>query len=152
MPSTSSCAVGAIIHWTQQPRTKDDIRGASLVRTSAEIDPNNADAGRLGAYYMIEYSYGWSDPETDYDAKILGQADRAIAAARATMFTRIDQKPVFAPHTRPPKPPRRRRRARINPNSALLLASPRVAENYSRQFQQAKLIPASHALSPRDPR
>ena len=38
------------------------------------------------ATYMTEYAYGWTNPETDYDAKILGQADRSIALARDNMY------------------------------------------------------------------
>jgi hypothetical protein len=34
--------------------------------------------------YLIEYAYGWASPETDYEAKVLGQADRAIALAPRT--------------------------------------------------------------------
>jgi hypothetical protein len=29
--------------------------------------------------YLIEYLFGWENAETDYDTKILGPADRAIA-------------------------------------------------------------------------
>jgi hypothetical protein len=29
--------------------------------------------------YLNEYSFGWTNPDTDYEAKILGQADRAFA-------------------------------------------------------------------------
>ena len=31
--------------------------------------------------YLVEYFYRWTSPETDYDTKILAQADRAIALA-----------------------------------------------------------------------
>ena len=46
------------------------------------IDPNNAEAiTGVAATYFREYLFGWGNPGTDYDAKILGQADRAIALA-----------------------------------------------------------------------
>ena len=75
---------GAFIQWAQQPPTKDDLAAArALFERALEIDPKNADAlvGSANTY-LAEYSYGWTDPETDYDAKILGQADQAIALAR----------------------------------------------------------------------
>ena len=31
--------------------------------------------------YFAEYIFGWGNSQTDYDAKILGQSDRAIALA-----------------------------------------------------------------------
>ena len=75
---------GAILHWAQQPPTKDDILAVrALFERALEIDPNDADALAGSANtYLSEYAYGWTDPETDYDAKILGQADRSIALAR----------------------------------------------------------------------
>ena len=46
-----------------------------------QIDPDDADAlaGSALTYYA-EYIYGWADPGTDYEAKVLGQADRAITS------------------------------------------------------------------------
>ena len=34
---------------------------------------------------MIDFNYGWGNPQTDYDAKVIGQADRTLALARDTM-------------------------------------------------------------------
>ena len=46
------------------------------------IDPNNAAAlASDAAAYFREHLFRWGNPGTDYDAKILGQADRAIALA-----------------------------------------------------------------------
>jgi hypothetical protein len=46
------------------------------------IDPNDADslAGSAFTYYA-DYINGWGDPGTDYEAKVLAQADKAIAQA-----------------------------------------------------------------------
>ena len=30
---------------------------------------------------MMEFAYWWTNPQTDYDAKVIGQADRAFALA-----------------------------------------------------------------------
>ena len=66
-----------------QPLTKDNNAAA---RTSFEqalkIDPN--DVGALtgdAVAHLHEKQMGWTRPETDYEAKILGQAERAIALA-----------------------------------------------------------------------
>ena len=46
-----------------------------------EIDPNDADALAGEAYAYYWNIAGMGDPGTDYEAKILGQANRAIALA-----------------------------------------------------------------------
>ena len=73
----------------QQP-TKDKRESYNAARALFEqalkIDPNDADALAGNAHtYQAEYFYGWTTPETDYDAKVLGQADRAIALAPDNM-------------------------------------------------------------------
>ena len=44
-----------------------------------QIDPNDplAVAGSAETY-LIDYGFGWRDPGTDYEAKVLGPANRAI--------------------------------------------------------------------------
>ena len=105
----------AMNQWAQQPPTKDTLVAVrAWFDRALEIDPNDADAlaGEANTY-MIEYAFGWTNPETDYDAKILGQADRSIALARDNMLRLYGEKRVFD-HFAPPerRPPRRRRRAR----------------------------------------
>jgi len=52
----------------------------ALFEQALKIDPNFAVALAGEAWtYMYEYIYGWTNPDTDYDAKILGLADRSIA-------------------------------------------------------------------------
>jgi adenylate cyclase len=67
----------------QQQRTKENNEAAkALFEQALKIDPNETDALAGDAYAnMLEYARGWSNPGTDYEAKILGQADRAIALA-----------------------------------------------------------------------
>jgi adenylate cyclase len=56
-----------------------------LFEQALKIDPDDATAlAGSAATYLIENAYGWANPETDYEAKILGQADRAIALAPRT--------------------------------------------------------------------
>src|SRR6202453_8594 len=65
----------------QQQRRKENNNAAqALFEQALKIDPNETDALVGGAYApMMEYARGWATPGTDYDAKIPGQADRAIA-------------------------------------------------------------------------
>jgi adenylate cyclase len=67
----------------QQPRTKENNNAAqALFEQALKIDPNETDALAGDAYtYLLEYSRGWTTAGTDYEAKILGQANRAIALA-----------------------------------------------------------------------
>jgi tetratricopeptide (TPR) repeat protein len=64
-------------------RSKEKINAArALFEQALAIDPNNAAAIAGAAQtYLDEYFFGYGNSETDYDAKILGQADRAIALA-----------------------------------------------------------------------
>ena len=53
-----------------------------LFEQALAIDPSYADALAGDAYvYMVDYLYSWSSAGTDYEGKIIGQADRAIALA-----------------------------------------------------------------------
>ena len=63
--------------------TKDNNDAArALFERALRIDPNNAAALAGDAYtYMIDVVYGWTNPQTDYDEKIIAQADRALALA-----------------------------------------------------------------------
>ena len=56
--------------------------GAGVVRAGAQDRPERRRCVG-GRSYTISASmyYGWADPDTDYDAKVLGQANRAIALA-----------------------------------------------------------------------
>jgi adenylate cyclase len=65
----------------QRSREKNDASRA-LYEQALAIDPNNAAAiAGLANTYFGEYIFGYGNPGTDYDAKILRQADRAIALA-----------------------------------------------------------------------
>ena len=65
-----------------QPSKEKNNAARALFEQALAIDPNNAAAiAGVADTYFIEYIFGWGNPGTDYDAKILGQADRAIALA-----------------------------------------------------------------------
>ncbi len=63
-----------------QPQTKESMAEArTLFEQALKLDPNFADAmAGLAWTYAFDYVYGWPSPETDYDAKIIGWADRSI--------------------------------------------------------------------------
>jgi len=52
----------------------------SLFERALEIDPNDADAlAGNAATYLRDFAFGWGDSGIDYEAKVLEQANRAIA-------------------------------------------------------------------------
>ena len=63
--------------------SKEKVNAArALFEQALAIDPNNAEAiAGVAATYFREYLFGWGNSGIDYDVKILGQADRAIALA-----------------------------------------------------------------------
>jgi len=146
----------AMILSTQQQPTKDTfVAVRAWFDRALEIDPNDADAlaGEANAY-MSEYGDGWTNPETDYDAKILGQADRSIALARDNM-TAYGAKSLYLAMSLRPNDGLRVADAGLvfNPNSAYLYGIRGNAETYLRQFEQAKSdVEQAMRLSPRDPR
>ena len=104
----------ALWRFPQQPTKDALIAIRALFEQALKIDPNDADAlGGDAVTYETEYAYGWTNPETDYEAKILGQADRAIAFAPGTPWN-YSTKSMWLTDYRPPerRAPRRRRRAR----------------------------------------
>ena len=71
----------ALVRDVMRP-TKDNINAArALFEQALKIDPKDAEAlaGEADSY-RLERFY-WANPETDYDAKVIGQTDRAIALA-----------------------------------------------------------------------
>jgi adenylate cyclase len=65
-----------------QPSKEKNDASRALYEQALAIDPNNAAAiAGLAQNYFYEYLSGYGDPGIDYDAKILRQADRAIALA-----------------------------------------------------------------------
>jgi len=135
--------------------TKDTYDAAlDLFDQALAIDPNEADALAGEALtYMYVRSHGWTDPDTDYNAKILGQADRAITLAPdnpwpyeiKSEYLALSQRPSEAVSTADAG-------LAIDPNSALLYESRAVAENYLGRFGQAKSdLNQAIRLSPRNP-
>ena len=149
-------AWAAINQWAQQRLTKDNLLAVrALFDRALEIDPNDAAALAGEAHtYVNEYGLGWTNPETDYDAKILGQADRSIGIARDNMNA-YGAKAIYLNVTLRSNDALRVANAglAINPNSAYLHGIRSNAETYLGQFEQARSdIEQARRLSPRDPR
>ena len=65
-----------------QPSKERNDASRAFYEQALAIDPNNAAAiAGVAETYFVEFLFGYGNPGTDYDAKILGQADRAIALA-----------------------------------------------------------------------
>ena len=142
----------------QQPlrERRESVKEArALFDQALKIDPNDADAlaGSANAYFL-EYFYGWTDPQTDYEAKILGQANRALALdpnnvraylAKGWYLNLVSHRYSEAFGVTDAG-------LAVNPNFVPLFAPRLVAENSLGRFEQAK-VDAQRAiqLSPRDP-
>ena len=140
-------------------RSAADEKNNEAIRTLFEqalkIDPNDADAlaGNAGTY-MQENAYGWTNPATDYDAEIIGQADRSLALDRENMTAYLAKSAYLTDSHRPTEGLRVADAGlAIDPNFAALLAERSITETYLRKFEQAKSdIEQAIRLSPRDPR
>ena len=127
----------------------------ALFDRALQIDPNDADAlaGSAGAYFN-EYFNGWTDPQTDYEAKILGQADRAIALAPDNVGAYFEKAQYLGlvSHRYSEALGVTDAGLAVNPNFAPLYIPRTVAENSLGRFEQAKAdAERAMQLSPRDP-
>ena len=139
-----------------QPTPNNDAWDAalSLFDQALKIDPNDADAlaGEAEAY-KNEFAFGWRNPAIDYEAKVIGQADRAITlnpgnarayAAKSNFYT-VTGRPNEALSVADAG-------LVVNPNYAGLYAVRAYAEISLRRFEQAKSdLQLAMRLSPRDP-
>jgi adenylate cyclase len=127
----------------------------ALFEQALKIDPDDPEAlGGDAATYLNEKLFGWANPETDYEAKVLGQADRAIALAPRTAWN-YSTKSVWLTMTGHPK-------EGLGVADAALAINPKYAAEYSyrayaetalNQFEQAKSdLQQAMRLSPLDPR
>jgi adenylate cyclase len=145
----------ALWRYFQQP-TKDSLMAIrALFEQALKIDPDDADAvGGDAVTYLNEYVFGWANPETDYEAKILGQANRAIALAPNTQWNYSTKSVYLTVSGRPQEGLRVADAAiAINPNYAAEYTYRGSAETALGQFEQAKSdVQQAMRLSPRDPR
>jgi adenylate cyclase len=145
----------ALVRFQQHP-TKDGLKAIrALFEQALKIDPDDATALNGDAItYLNEYAFGWTNPETDYEAKVLEQADRALTLAPSKPWN-YTVKSVYLTMTGRPKEGLRVADAAlaINPNYASAYANRALAESALGQFEQAKSdLQQAMRLSPLDPR
>jgi adenylate cyclase len=118
----------------EQQRTKENNNAAeALFEQALKIDPNETDALAGDAYaYLLEYTRGWTTAGTDYEAKILGQADRAIALAPDNMWA-YNVKSLYLTSSQ-------------RPNEGLSAAEAGLAELQAARSLRQQWAPARHAL------
>jgi adenylate cyclase len=137
------------------PFTKDKTDAAhAIFERALKFDPNSSEALAGDAYtYALEYAFGSRNSEIDYDAKILGQADRSITFDRDNMQAYVAKSLYLLVSSRPNDALRAADAGlAVDPNSAPLHASRSIAETYLGQFEQAKSdVQQAMRLSPRDP-
>jgi adenylate cyclase len=138
------------------PITRDNNDAArALFERALATDPNYAAALAGDAYtYMIDFAYGWTNPLTDYEAKIIGQADRALALARDTMDAYVAKANYLltSQHANEAVAVAVAGLA-VDPNSARLYVQRGMAESALGSFEPAKSdVRQAMRLSPRDPR
>ncbi len=141
----------------QQPgRTKDNNDAArALFEQALKIDPNETDALAGDAYtYLNDFVYGWTNPDIDYDAKIIAQADRALALDPNNSWAHY-AKSLYLNLSHRANEALGAADAGLadNPNMAPVYASRGVAETSLGLFEQAKSdLRQAMRLSPRDPK
>jgi adenylate cyclase len=138
----------------EQPTNEGNNAARAMYEQALAIDQNNAGAlaGEAGTY-MVDMAFGWTDPATDYDAKILGQVDRSIALVREDPLPYV-VKSLYLTVVRRLDEGIRAANAGLafNPNSARLHAARGHAGIYIGLFEQGKTdIEKAMRLSPRDP-
>jgi adenylate cyclase len=139
--------------------TQTPLKGAydsalALFDEALRIDPNDADALTGEAFvYGLGYSFGWGAPGTDYDAKILGLTDRALALAPSDPRAYLVRSQYLSYSHRASEGLEAANAAlAISPNDAHLLAARGFAEIVLGRFEQAKTdFQPAIRLSPRDP-
>jgi adenylate cyclase len=154
-PDAIDLAMRGAILLEQTPPTKDSNNAArDLFDQALKIDPNYAVAVQGdAATYLVEYLYGWRNSEIDYEAKILGQAERAIALDPTDVWAYLT-KSTYLFFSRRPNDALGVAVAglAINPNFAPLYAVRSGSETSLGHFEQAKSdILQAMRLSPREP-
>jgi TolB-like protein/lipoprotein NlpI len=142
--------------WAVMPAitSKDQTDAARpLFEQALKIDPDNSEAlAGKATTTLSEYIYA-PKADADYDAAILGLADRAIALDRGNIHAYRAKGQYLAVSGRPEDAVRALDAGlAVDPNAAGLLATRGNAEDYLRRFEQSRSdIQQAMLLSPRDP-
>jgi tetratricopeptide (TPR) repeat protein len=139
----------------RRPTRENNSATRALFERALAINPE--DAGALAGAartYMIDAVYGWTNPDVDYDAKVIGQADRSITIAPD------DPLPYYAKSLYLSVVLNRTAEAQraidaglaLNPSSELLYYASGAGKFQAGMFAEAKSdISRAIQLSPRDP-
>jgi adenylate cyclase len=140
---------------TFQPSKEKNDASRAFYEQALAIDPNNAAAiAGLAFNYFYEYLFGYGNPGTDYDAKILGQADRAIALA-PDYDVPYEAKSIYLSLSHRSDEAIRSANAglAVNPNNQDFYHTRALAEISLGRFDEAKSdLQQAIRLSPHDPR
>ncbi len=153
-PDAIDLTMRGLAQLAQQPTQEGNLQARSWFEQALRRDPNDAYALAGSAMtYLFDYAFGWGEAGTDYDAKILGQADRALALApnnvRAyaakSFYLYISHRPTESLGAA-------NAGLAIDPNYASLYAARRGAELSLGRYAEAKAdMEQAIRLSPRDP-
>jgi tetratricopeptide (TPR) repeat protein len=134
---------------------RDSSRQArALFDRALQIDLHDADAlAGIAETYTNDYFMGWGDPGTDYDAKVLGQVNRAIALDPNNINAYWEKASYLLLSRRPSEALGAADAGlAVNPNDVSLLEPRAGAENGLGRYEQAKAdVERAMRLSPRDP-
>ena len=143
--------------WAVMPHSmpsKDEADAARpFFEQALKIDPNNSEAlAGKAQTNLFEYIYA-PRADADYDAAILGPADRAIVLDRSNIYAYRVKGQYLAVSGRPEDAVRALDAGlAVDPNAAGLLAMRSSPKDYLRRFEEAKSdIQQAMLLSPRDP-
>jgi tetratricopeptide (TPR) repeat protein len=138
----------------RQPNKDKNNAARAWFEQALAIDPNNATAISVAAVtYFFDYLFGWGNSGTDYDAKILGLADRAIALVPDFDLPYQPKSMYLAMSHRSDEAVRAADAGlAINPNNAFLYSARAAAKKYLSRFDEAKSdFQQAIRLSPHDP-
>ena len=142
--------------FNQPPEQGRDMlhQARALFERALQIDPNEVDAlDGTAVTYFFDFINGWGDPGTDYDAKVLGPANRAINLA-PDYPNGYSSKAVYLALSRRANEALGAADAElaVNPNVPYLYQARALAENSLGRYEQAKAdLERAIRLSPRDP-
>jgi adenylate cyclase len=145
----------ALIWQAQQPPSKviyDQAR--ALFDQALTIDPDDADAlAGEAMFHLGEFIYGWGDADTDFQAKIVDQANRAIALAPDNVRAYYAKSNYLYLANRAGEALSAAEAGlAVNPNFAPLYKARGVSESALGRFEPAKAdLLRAMQLSPRDP-
>jgi len=141
--------------WLNKGRAPEILAKArDFFEKALAVDSNNSQAlAGLALTYAIDFQQGWRAAEVDYESKVFGLADRALALDRDNTLAYLAKGWYF-------NGCRRHSDARrivdgglaVDPNNATLFALRSITNSYLSQFEQAKSdVLTAMRLSPRDP-